>query len=368
MFGRIKRERKREMKTTDNKFRVGQRYSRRSWCAALMSVALMTGGLLVQADSTRFSGQATVVRATVAGLQPIMLADTGPLPEEGGAQEATLLEYPVAGLPDPLNGALHAQVLHASTVAQGKQSESEASVANLDLSLSGNAISADFLMARARAECQGGSASVSGSSQIAALTVNGQNVVVSGQPNQTVAVGPVTVVINEQQAFVDGDFGDITVNALHVTVRDPLTGAVLADVVISSAHADIMCAGPPPLGKDFVTGGGWITGTPSGAKANFGVAGGTKPNDALWGHLSYIDHGNGMKVKGTGVTAYTVVDSTTRQIDGTAAINGQAGFTYSVVVSDKGEPGRNDTFSISLSNGYTASGKLAGGNIQLHTP
>ena len=356
------------MKTTDNKFRVGQRYSRRSWCASLMSVALMTGGLLVQADSTRFSGQATVVRATVAGLQPIVLADTGPLPEAGGAQEATLLEYPVAGLPDPLNGALHAQVLHASTVAQGKQSESEASVANLDLSLSGNAISADFLMARARAECQGGSASVSGSSQIAALTVNGQNVVVSGQPNQTVAVGPVTVVINEQQAFVDRDFGDITVNALHVTVRDPLTGALLADVVISSAHADIMCAGPPPSGKDFVTGGGWITGTPSGAKANFGVAGGTKPNNALWGHLSYIDHGNGMKVKGTGVTAYTVLDSTTRQIDGTAAINGQAGFTYSVVVSDKGEPGRNDTFSIILSNGYTASGKLAGGNIQLHTP
>src|SRR5439155_74096 len=148
------------------------------------------------------------------------------------------------------------------------QSESEASVANLDLSLSGNAISADFLMARARAECQGGSASVSGSSEIAALTVNGQNVVVSGQPNQTVAVGPVTVVINEQQAFVDGDFGDITVNALHVTVRDPLTVAVLAEVV----------------------------------------------------------------------------------------------------VSDNGEPGRSDTFSISLSNGYTASGKLAGGNIRLHTP
>src|SRR3989441_3109904 len=293
MFGRIKRERKREIKTTDNKFRVGQLFSRRSWCAALMSVALMTGGLLVQADSTRFSGQATVVRATVAGLQPIVLADTGPLPEAGGAQEATLLEYPVAGLPDPLNGALHAQVLHASTVAQGKQSESEASVANLDLSIAGNTISADFLMARARAECQGGSASVSGSSQIAALTVNGQNVVVSGQPNQTVAVGPLTVVINEQQAFVDGDFGDITVNALHVTVRDPLTGATLADVIISSAHADIICAGPPPSGKDFVTGGGWITGTPSGAKANFGVAGGNQCNKERWGRARHIDFGGG---------------------------------------------------------------------------
>jgi len=355
------------MKTTDNKFQPGQLYIRRAWCAALMSVALISGGLWVKADATRFSGQATVVQASVAGLQPLVLVDTGPLPEEGGAQEATLLEYPVTGLPDPLNGALQAQVLHAATVGQGNRSDSEASVANLDLSLAGNTISADFLMARARAECQGGKASVSGSSEIAALTVNGQNLTVSGQPNQTVSVGPVTVVINEQQAFVDGDFGDITVNALHVTVRDPLSGATLADVIISSAHADIICAGAPPSGKDFVTGGGWITGTPSGAKANFGVAGGTKPNNALWGHLSYIDHGNGMKVKGTGVTAYAVTGETSRHIEGTCEINSAAG-TYRIDVSDNGEPGRKDTFSISLSNGYVASGKLGGGNIQLHTP
>jgi len=37
-----------------------------------------------------------------------------------------------------------------------------------------------------------------------------------------------------------------------------------------------------------------------------------------------------------------------------------------VDVADNGEPGRDDTFSLKLSNGYTASGKLAGGNIQLH--
>jgi hypothetical protein len=35
-------------------------------------------------------------------------------------------------------------------------------------------------------------------------------------------------------------------------------------------------------------------------------------------------------------------------------------------VSDNGEPGRNDTFAIRLSNGYHASGSLSGGNIQLH--
>ena len=53
-------------------------------------------------------------------------------------------------------------------------------------------------------------------------------------------------------------------------------------------------------------------------------------------------------------------------------MNGQEGFTYEVDVTDNGEPGKNDRFSIRVSNAagylYTASGTLAGGNIQLHAP
>jgi len=103
------------------------------------------------------------------------------------------------------------------------------------------------------------------------------------------------------------------------------------------------------------------------AKANFAVAGGIK-NGGFWGHLQYNDHGNGLRAKGTGVTAYTfMAGSTMRHIEGTADINGTPG-TYSADVADNGEPGRNDTFSLTLSNGYTAGGTLGGGNIQLHTP
>jgi len=121
-------------------------------------------------------------------------------------------------------------------------------------------------------------------------------------------------------------------------------------------------------GGDFVTGGGWITGTPSGAKGTFGVAGGIK-NGGFWGHLTYHDHGaGGPSVKGTGVTGYTVVSTTARRITGNCEINGQGSFSYTVVVADNGEPGRNDTFDLSLSNGYHASGTLTGGNIQLHKP
>ena len=96
------------------------------------------------------------------------------------------------------------------------------------------------------------------------------------------------------------------------------------------------------------------------------MAGGLK-NGAFWGHLAYIDHGGGPKVKGTGVTRYVVIDDTRRRISGTAEIDGQPGFTYDAEVEDAGEPGRSDRFALMLSSGYTASGNLRGGNIQLHT-
>ena len=305
------------------------------------------------ANNTTFSGEATVVQATVVGLPPIVLSDTGALDSTGGAREASLLDANVLGL-------LTAEVLHASTVGQGQRSSSEASVANVTLTVGGNTISAGLLRARATAECHNGTASVSGSSEIVDLVVNGQAIVVSGQPNQTISLPVGRVIINEQQSSVSGNTGDITVNALHVMVDG------VADVIISSAHADITCGGPVCPGGDFVTGGGWITGTPSGAKGTFGVAGGIK-NGRLWGHLTYIDHGTNMKVKGTGVTAYTVTGPTTRHIEGTAEIDGRSG-SYQVDVSDNGEPGRKDTFSIMLSNRYSASGLLIGGNIQLHQP
>jgi len=139
--------------------------------------------------------------------------------------------------------------------------------------------------------------------------------------------------------------------------------------------------------RDFVTGGGWINGSSDAkdhkgdkndkgkhdakghdsdesTKATFGVSGGIK-NDKFWGQLSYNDH-NGTKVKSTSVTAYKVIDSVTRQIEGIARVNGKGSFNYTVVVVDNGEPGRNDSFSLVLSNGYSAFGTLKGGNIQIH--
>jgi len=313
-------------------------------------------------SSVIFSGQATVVKASVPALGiNTVISDTGGLPGSGGALEASLLDVSVPGL-------LTADVAHATTIGQGDRTRSEASVADLNLVVFGNIITADFLMSRAMAVC---GAAPTGSSEIANLVVNGQTITVGTEPNQIITLPNGRIVINEQTASSsqkgNNSNSSITVNALHVTVNNPVTGGV-TDVIFASAHADINCKGKPACtGGDFVTGGGWIV-PPSGAHGNFAVAGGIK-NNGFWGHLEYIDHGTGLKVHGTGVTAYVVTGPTTRHIEGTAEVNGQPGFTYQVDVADNGEPGRNvDTFAISLSNGYMASGFLSGGNIQLHQP
>ncbi|HEY3219233.1 MAG TPA: choice-of-anchor P family protein [Gemmatimonadales bacterium] len=315
------------------------------------------------ATHTTFSGEATVLQATVLGLPPIVVGRAGPLPESGGAEESSVLSVSR----DETFGLASAEVVHAATVGQGNSSSADVFVANPSLTVAGNAIEADVLRSQAEASCNGGQASASGSSEVAGLVINGSPIAVSGSPNDTAVDLPgLRVVINEQSGSASGNQADITVNALHITAFNLLTGEKVADVVISSAHADITCAAcTEPVG-DFVTGGGWITGTPSGARANFGVAGGVK-NGGLWGHLIYIDHGpGGIKVKGTSVTSYDVLGPTSRRITGRAEVDGVGDVGYTVDVTDAGEPGREDTFSITLDNGYSASGPLAGGNIQLH--
>lgn len=322
---------------------------------------------LVAPAATTFSGRAIVVQATVLNAASINLGDTGPLPAEGGARDGSLLTVGVSK--EETGGLLEltAVVVHAATVGQGTSSSADAAVAQVSMNVAGNIIAAGLLRSQAEATCDGaGRASVRGSSELARLVVNDREIAVTGEANQRIDLPNGRIVINEQSFRENGNQAEITVNALHVTTFVPLSGELLADVVISSAHADITCAACAPPAGDFVTGGGWITETPSGARGNFGVAGGIK-NSGLWGHLTYIDHGDGLKVKGTGVTGYEIIDPLSRRITGTAEVNGVGGFTYTVDVTDNGEPGREDAFTIVLSNDrYRGGGMLRGGNIQLH--
>jgi hypothetical protein len=336
---------------------------------AALTIVLLYWPNTAAASCSTFGGRAAVVQANALGIGSVVLSDTGNLDSTGGVKTASLLGASVDGL-------VAVNVMHAAAIAKEDYSQSEASVANLNLTVAGNIISADFLVPRAIAYCGRSGAEVSASSEIDGLVVNGQTIPVTGSPNQTLSLpGSVMIILNEQNSSVQDQDGSITVNALHVTVP----GGV--DAVIASSFAAVS-GSPLPIRPrlgivgggggegpcDFVTGGGWISNIPSGGKGTFGVGGGMRHGES-WGHLEYHDHGTGMNVHGTGVTAYTVGSAgpTSRHIEGTAEVDHQSGFTYMIDVADNGEPGRNDTFDIQLSNGYMAGGLLSGGNIKLHT-
>lgn len=204
------------------------------------------------------------------------------------------------------------------------------------------------------------------------VTMTGSNVIALNNNDQT-CVGPNVYWAVGSSATIDGAQFIGTVIA-HTTITmtsgSNVSGRIIAlngavtminNAISACGSSDGGTTPNPKPCSDFVTGGGQI-----GKRATFGVSGGIK-HDKFWGQLSYDDHANNVKVKSTSVTAYIVIDSVTRQIEGRAKVNGKGSFTYKVIVIDNGEPGRNDSFSISLSNGYTNSGTLkGGGNIQLH--
>jgi hypothetical protein len=125
---------------------------------------------------------------------------------------------------------------------------------------------------------------------------------------------------------------------------------------------------PPRLTPGKVTGGGQIEISLPKGKASFGFnvmyqEGWAAPK----GELQYVDHTTKMIVHGPSMISLVVSsDKTKATFVGTCTINGVGGFTFKAYVEDNSEPGTNDVFKISLSNGYTAGGTLLNGNIQIH--
>lgn len=357
----------------------------RSRQSMLLAVALLITGLWpasldvrAQANSPTFSGEATVVTGTLAGvsLDPVVGTDTGPLGPEGGERENSLVCYPggpnctiSSPIGDPTNGAVSAQVFHASTVGHGDRSRSEATVASLSVMVAGVPIEAAFLRSAAQAVCQAGVAAVDAASELVNLTADGLPVVVTGAPNQTHTVstplGDVTIVINEQKGGASGNTGDITVNALHITVTEVAGVVPATDLIIAQAHADIKCAGQPVCtGASKVTGGGWVL--PDGAKAkiNFAAAG---KNGDTWGHFIAVNHETGDKLKATSLqTTFDANDFAV--IVGLAQVNGNGMFKFTARLKDNGEPGKGDLFSLTSDAFNVPETTLGGGNIQFHKP
>jgi hypothetical protein len=187
--------------------------SRRFDCltfAALMFVVLVAPPA---ADAQLISPAPVLGTTTV-------LASTGPM--QGGTSDALHASELSGSIP----GLLSADIIRAVTIGWEDETAAEASVADLELNIAGITISADVVMARAKAVF--GVAGV-GITDIANLSINGTPVTITGSPNQTIGLPGGVLIINEQQVAADGTSS--VVNALHVMVSG------VADVVVASATA-----------------------------------------------------------------------------------------------------------------------------------
>ena len=322
--------------------------------------------------TTTYSGDATAVDITLntvlLGETRIVLSDTGQLDASGGMIEKGLSESVQTGLVD-----LGVSVLSTSVTGSGDLTHANATVVGLELSvLDALTVSASVLQANASTQCLSGEVNAQGDSHIAQLVINGEDIIVTGEPNQTISIpGVASVIINEQ--IISGR--TIETNALHISLLEedePLLGLidlgldtlVSADVVISHAKAGITCGDTYvcPV-NDFVTGGGQLD--VAGGTLSFGMVGGLKPN-GLSGHFNAVDHrSGGPHIKAGSVSDYTLIDDVTREL--AYGCSGTNSSTCLVTVSDRGEPGVNDSLAIESGN-YSEAGTLARGNIQLHKP
>jgi hypothetical protein len=175
--------------------------------------------------TTTFSGEAVALKANALGIS-LALSDTGALPSSGGNLSTSVASVNVLGLAS-------ADVLKSTTSGSGTSSQSQSSVASLNL-LSG-LVTADVVKSNSSATCSGTQASTSGNAELVGLTVAGQSILVSN-PNLSISLpGGISVIINQQTSSSGGTSGSITVNALHVTGPS-------IDIIVASAQSGITCS------------------------------------------------------------------------------------------------------------------------------
>jgi hypothetical protein len=192
-----------------------------AWPGFAAAQILGLGSPAPATSTAAITGTAAAVRATASGLLggTVALADTGTLTNASDARDVGQSSGAIAS-------ALTGEALHAVTISWPDQVASEASLGNLALSVAGNTIGADLVLARALAVA---GAAGSGSSELDNLIINGAPVPVTGAPNQTIPILGGSVVINQQSASAGG----MVVNALRVIVDG------VADVAVGSVTAAI---------------------------------------------------------------------------------------------------------------------------------
>jgi hypothetical protein len=328
--------------------------------AVLLLVAGFSGASTgAVGDRPVFSGQATAVLAQVLD-QQVTLADTGYFEATDFLPPARCTEESI----NQPNVSVGAEILCASTRGKGDHSMSNAHVAALDANVAGIPVTATLLRSDATAECSALAPVLSGTAhvleaQVGPVTIDADPLLPTPR-NQPVPIGVLGAyfIIDEQDTSFNGNRGDITLTALRVVVPG------VADVSFARAHADIICQGNPVCpGSHFVTGGGFLNG--SNGKQHFVIA--FREGDLDWGHLMYSDKGSGVALRAAKPFTSATVYPEGKEGGGTLTGTTSAAHSFTAHITDNGEPGRDDVFDLFSPDGaILTSGKLDGGNIQVH--
>lgn len=213
-------------------------YCKEFFKIAFLSTLFISSSIITQAQL--YGGSATAIRATVSVVgQPVTspaISDTGELSYTGGNVDLLGAGTTIAGVASVSAGNAH-------TSGTAGVSSSSADIADLNIGVLSNTITAAVVQSGTQVSCPG--SIPSGSSTITGLQINGAGVAISGSPNQSITLflagNPVgELIINEK---ISGPHTETRI-ALHLIVIDPGT-LTKTEVVIASARSSIDCSGEP---------------------------------------------------------------------------------------------------------------------------
>jgi hypothetical protein len=341
----------------------------RQYVVGLAATGLLVGATTTNTHANSVSGEAFGVSVNVAGIK------IGPtphvvLPPDGGMVSDRLLRIAVPNV--ATSGTL--EVVTTGSIGSGSASaQSSATVEQANL-LNG-VVRAAAVVAMSTSTADGSTAtSTAEGSTLIGLSISGSTPVdVTPPPNTTIPIPGGAVILNEQILEGDGvHTSALTVNMIHVMLNDPVTGAITADIVVSSAHSDVNFVPAPKAGNAFMTGGGKL-GTGRDI-ATFGFNAGSRGGSGPHGQLQYTDHAASLNVHSLSIDSFGLISGTPCvTFSGSARVNNVDGYSFTVnSACDNGEPGvGHDSFDISVSDSRgvvvnSRSGTLTGGNLQLH--
>src|SRR6267143_3902797 len=354
----------------------------RQYVVSLAAMGLLVGVTTQNARAWNFAPANSVsveafgvsVNASVDGAG----VTVGPTPHvvlcpDGGMAADRLLKISV---PNLVGSETLPVVTTGSIGSDSASAQSSATVERVNL-LNG-AVAAQLVVAMSSSAADGSTArSTADGSTLIGLSINGSTPVdVTPSPNTQIAIPGGTVTLNEQILEGDGvHTRGLTVNMIHVVLKDPLTGTITADIVVSSAHSDVNFAPAPKAGNGFMTGGGKL-GTDREI-ATFGFNAGSREGGGPHGQLEYNDHFANLKVHSLSIKSFGLIDGTTTcvSVAGPARLtNADGSLTDGSFIVNKAcdffEPGvGHDTLDISVfgPDGTTLipshSRTLTGGNL-----